>query len=60
MNDGVMQAATFGALGPRDVILSCGLSGMAPARADPLDRPCSKLTDGLPLARVEESWSNRP
>lgn len=26
---GVMQAATCGALGPRDVLLSCGLSGMA-------------------------------
>ena len=26
---GVMQTATCGALGPRDVLLSCGLSGMA-------------------------------
>ena len=26
---GVMTTVTFGALGPRDVILSCGLSGMA-------------------------------
>ena len=31
---GVMQTATCGALGPRDVLLSCGLSGMAYAYCD--------------------------
>ena len=59
---GVMQTATCGALGPRDVLLSCGLSGMAYAYCDrrpfasstaprgrdvPRRTPSTRLLDGV-------------
>jgi hypothetical protein len=54
---GVMQTATCGALGPRDVLLSCGLSGMAYAycaaslprvwRGVPRRTPSTRLLDGV-------------
>ena len=53
---GVMQTATCGALGPRDVLLSCGLSGMAYACwAASIPRVCSTAPSTRRLDGVEGS-----
>ena len=47
-----MQTATCGALGPRDVLLSCGLSGMAYAyRAASFPRVWRSSSTATPLSR---------
>ena len=49
---GVMQTATCGALGPRDVLLSCGLSGMAYAYwAASFPRVWRSSSTATPLSR---------
>ena len=53
---GVMQAATCGALGPRDVLLSCGLSGMAYAGGAASLKP--RVLDGV--ARETPSTRHPP
>ena len=54
---GVMQTATCGALGPRDVLLSCGLSGMAYAYCD--RRPFFPLLDGVERNETQRGAARR-
>jgi hypothetical protein len=56
-----MQTATCGALGPRDVLLSCGLSGMAYAYCD--RRPfcdCSTASRGVTRDARREKHGEEP
>ena len=54
---GVMQTATCGALGPRDVLLSCGLSGMAYAYCD--RRPVASSTASRGVTREKHREAPR-
>ena len=57
---GVMQTATCGALGPRDVLLSCGLSGMAYAYCE--RRPfvsCSTASRGVTPRETQRGAARR-
>ena len=57
---GVMQTATCGALGPRDVLLSCGLSGMAYAYCDRRPFAFSTASRGVTRDARREKHGEEP